>query len=520
MLKDISAKIPAYADILYDVLSFVGGMNSRTSELFMSRDAKFSLRKDEAPLIVNMVRTKSGLLTTRPGRVKLNASAIVPAAGSDDVLSLFELRPANGNDSVLATAGNGIFKYITGSFVSQGTTATNNKRFHWCQFKDKALGINGTDAMVSYDGTALGTVAAAPVDGTAILSHRNRVWIIRGKTLSYCALGDETDWTTTNNAGSVPIPVTRGIGGTAMISLWDRLIVTSGQQVFQLLGTSATDFVLSPVNLIYGHTGTPEAFIAAGNDIYYVNKRGIHSLSVVFAQSVTGDVSTGYASSKVEPTWQSLHESNLPNVVGVHDSIRNMMLFLCSRGGAPNTEAFAGDYLHLDEQGSPTWSLFDNMPFASALEVQSLSSKPEVLFGGYDGFVYKQTNDETDVGSTIPVQLQYRTDLELPAFSKLWRHMLLFASGQDTTLSGNIVFDFGRQSIPFTVDLDVEGGDIIGTTFTIGQSVLGVPALKEVRVSVPGHGRFATITMSASSLHRVTIGGFIIYAGVRRTAFQ
>lgn len=518
MLKDIAHKIPAYADILHDVLSFSGGMNTRASEIFFGRDSQFSLAKDQARLIVNLVRTQSGLLTTRPGRVKLNASAVAPAAGDAVIRSLFELRPSNGNDSVLINAGNGIFKYIAGAFVSQGTVATNNLRTIWAQFQDHAIGINGTDTVVNYDGTTLTTLAAAPVDGSAIAAHRNRVWILRGRTLAYSALGDRTDWTTPNNAGSLPVPTSRGKGGTGLISLWDRLIVYTQDQVFQVTGTSPSDFAMSPINLQYGHSGSPYAVLAAGNDIYYCNKRGAHALSYTDAASITGDVAYRYASANIEPTWQSINFGNFTNIVGVHDSIHNMLIFLCNRTGTTNTEAFVADYYHLDSQGMPTWSLYSNMPFASAWEVSSLDGSPQVLFGSYDGFVYTQTNDETDNAVPIPIQLTYLTDLELPAFSKLWRHLVLFASGQSSILSGSITFDFGSDpGIPITVDLQVAGGDLIGTTFIIGTSALGVPSLKEIRIPVPSHGRFATINMFASSSHRITIGGFIIYAGVRRT---
>lgn len=516
MLKDIASKIPSYSDILYDVLSFAGGMNTRSSELFLGREGKYALAKNQARLIVNLIRSQSGLLVTRPGRTKLNASAISPAAGDAVVRSIFELRPLNGNDSVLVNVGNGVFKYGGGTFTSQGTVATNNLRMLWCQFKDRALGINGTDTMVSYDGTTLGTVAAAPTNGVAIASHRNRVWILRGRTLSYSALGDETDWTTPNNAGSVPVPTTRGKGGTGLISLWDRLIITTHDQVFQLFGTGPADFSMEPINLQYGHSGSPTALLAAGNDVYYCSKRGVHSLGVVFAQSTTGDISYNYASSIVEPTWQQISIGNFSNIVGVHDSLHNLIIFLCNRTGTNNAEAFVGDYYHLDNYGMPTWTLYSNVPFAAVAEVSSITGSPQVLFGSYDGFVYKQTDDETDDSVPIPTQLIYITDLELPAFSKLMRYMQVFTSGRDTILSGSVVCDFGAINMPFVIDINVTGGDVIGSTFTIGSSVLGVPILKESRVSVPCHGRFVTINMNTSSVHRVTLGGFIIYAGLRR----
>lgn len=517
MLKDISTKLPSYADILYDVLSLAGGMNTRSSEIFLGRDQRYSLDKDQLRLCVNFIRTQSGLLVTRPGRVKVNASAIAPPAGDAVVRSVFELRPTNGNDSVLVNVGNTIYKLVAGAFVSQGTVATNNLRMLWCQFKDKALGINGTNTMVSYDGTTLGTVAGAPTDGTALASHRNRVWITRGRTLAYSALGDETDWTTPNNAGSVPIPTTKGKGGTALISLWDRLIILTQDQVFQLLGTSPADFSVEPVNLQYGHTGSAVAVLAAGNDIYFCNKRGVHSLGVTFAQSSTGDVAYNYATGVIEPTWQQIAAGNLSNIVAVHDSLHSQVIFLCNRTGTTNLEAIVGDYYHLDEHGTPTWSLYSNTPFASAAEVSSISGYPTAVFGSYDGFVYQQTDAEDDAGSPISTQLTYATDLELPVFSKLWRHMVLLGVGKDTILSGNISYDFGQESFSFTADLTSAAGDTIGGTFTIGESTLGVPSLKEIRIPIAAHGRFATINMNTSSMHRVTIGGWIIYAGLRRT---
>lgn len=516
MLKDISTKIPAYVDVPYDVLSFAGGMNSRASELFLSREGRFAIRKDEARLLVNLIRSQSGLLVTRPGRIKLNASAVVPVVGDSVIRSIFELRPLNGNDSILINVGNGIFKYISGSFVSQGTVVTSNVRMLWAQFQDKALGINGTDTVVSYNGTTLSTIAAAPTDGAAIASHRNRVWILRGRTLAYSALGVETDWTTPNNAGSLPVPTSKGKGGTGLISLWDRLIVFTADQVFQVLGTAPANFALEPINLQYGHTGAPTAVISAGNDIYYCNKRGVNSLSVTLAQSNTGDVAYTYATSKIEPTWQELKIGNLSNIVAVHDSLNNSIIFLANRNGSNNVEAFVGDYYHLDERGNPTWSLYNNTPFASVHEVSSLSGAPEVLFGSYDGFVYKQTDAETDDNLPISTQLVYLTDLELPVFSKLWRHLLLFAGGTDTILSGTVTYDFSTINLPFQVDISIQSDALIGSTWVMGSSILGAPKLKEIRVPVPAHGRFATIRLNTSSIHKVTIGGFIIYAGVRR----
>jgi hypothetical protein len=515
---DFSRKLPAYADVIYDVLSFAGGMNTRASQLFLGRDALFALRKDQAPLIVNLVRNSSGALQTRPGRVKLNVVPVVPPAGDSVIRSLFELRTQTGTNVILMNAGNSVYKLVGTTWSSIGTVPTSNQRMLWTQFHDVALGINGADEMVSYDGTSFATVTGAPTNGSAIVSHRNRVWIVTGRTLRYSALGNHADWSTPNNAGALPIPTTRGRGGTALISLWDRLIVFTSDQVFQVLGTGPSTFAIEPINLQYGHELSPYGVVAAGNDIYYGSQQGCHSLSIDYSQSVTGDVSYDYVSGVIEPTWQDIDKGNLPNVFAVHDSSRNLLIYLCNRSGTQNTEALVADYYHLDARGRPTWSLYANMPFACGAEVVSINNTREVIFGSYDGYVYRQDLDSfQDDGSDISIQLQYITDLELPAFSKLWRHVLLFASSTaPEALTGTITYDFGALSKGFDVGLAGVQGNRIGSTFTIGVSPLGTADYQQHRVSIAGHGRFATIYLAGSVSSRVSIGGMIFYAGIRR----
>lgn len=512
---------PAYADIIYDVMSFAGGMNSRASQLYLGKEGRFSLRKDQAPLLVNLVRTSTGALQSRLGRVAINETPVSPPAGNGVIRSLFELRTQSGSNYILMNAGNTVYLLSGSTWVSQGTVASNNLRMHWAQFNDVALGINGTDTPIYFDGTVMGNVGGSPPsNGAAIATHRNRVWIVAGRSLKYCALGNYNDWTTSNNAGSIPIPTTRGGGGTALISLWDRLIVFTSDQVFQVIGTGPATFSLEPINLLHGHQLAAEGVLAAGNDIYYGSQAGCHSLSMDYTQSITGDVTYNYASGIIEPTWQDIATTNLGNVVGVHDSQRNLLIFLCNRSGSENTEALVLDYYHLNEEGKPTWSIYGNMPFASAAEVYSINNSKDLLFGGYDGVVYRQSTLGTDNGANLDIQLQYVTDLDTVALTKLWRYMVLFATAaEDEMLSGVLTFDFGDQAKEFTMTLTARpSGGILGSTFTIGSSVLGSGALdyRMKRVGIAGHGRLATVTISGSVGSRVTIGGMIFYAGIRR----
>lgn len=520
------ARMPAYADIIYDVFSFAGGLNSRSSELFLSRDARFALQKDQCTLLTNMIRTTDGAVTTRPGRVRLNETAVAPASGDAVIRSIFELRRSDGSDKIVINAGNGVFTWNTATevFDSIGLMPTANTRIKWCQLANLMIGVNGTDAPVSYDGTTFGNLAGYPAVTTQpsdICAHRNRIYTIEGQTLRYSALGAPTDWTTPNDAGTIPIPVTEGQGGSGLIPLWDRLIILCNGQVFQLIGSDPAVYVVSAVNFEHGHVGNPYGYTPAGNDIYYFSTRGVHALSIAFAQSETGDVEYEYVSGEIEPNWQDINASNFTNIVAIPDTTRSLVIFLCNRNGANNTEAFVADYYHLKD-GKPTWSHYSNFSFASGCEVSSLSTIKEVLLGGYDGIVYKQTTNETDENASgtqvaIPIQIRYTTDLELPAFTKTWRHIIMFTNAVSGTMNLNASYDFGQAVSSRSFDLAMSGGDPIGTTFTVGVSAIGgVGGFKTTAVSIPGHGRFLSVVLSSSTNRRVTIGGFLILAGLRR----
>lgn len=516
MLKERQDKLPAYADIIHEVFSFHGGMNSKASQLFLGHEGKYVLRKEQLPLLVNMIRTSSGALETRPGRDKLNASVVAPPSGDAVVRSIFEIRTAAGVNTIIINAGNTVYKWNGSSFVSVGTYTTVNTRIHWAQFKDVAIGTNGTDLLHRTDGATLTAISGSPAGAVALVAYRQRLFALKGRSLVYSGLGDETDWTTPNNAGVLPIPTSLGGPGTALLSLWDRLIIFTNQQVFQLVGTSPTDFSIEPINLQYGHELSPYGVIAAGNDIYFGSRRGCHALSVSFSQSITGDVTYDYISGVIEPTWQAIAAGNFENVVAVNDTQRSQVIFLCNRTGNTNGEAFVADYYHLDANSNPTWSNYSSMPFSSAFEVNSLNTAKELLFGGYDGFVYRQIATTTDAGVNIPVQIQYVTDLDVPIWDKLWRYLLLFTSARTGILQGTISFDFGQHVRAFSFDMTNPGGDLIGSSFMLGSSALGSVAFKQSRVGIAGHGRFATVNLSANTADKVTIGGMIFFAGLRR----
>lgn len=509
---------PSGTPLLYPVLSFAGGLNTKSSLLFFDRQARYALKPDHLTLSTNLLRTASGGLVTRPGRRTLG-SALAPPVGDSQVRDLFELRRSNGTNHLLAHAGNTVYEWDGSSWTSLGTLATANTRIHWCQYQDTAIGFDGTNTPIRYDGTTFTTLGGSPPTTAAICaSFRNRVFALTGYTLSWSALGNINDWTTANDAGSMPVPFIRGGGGTGLFPFWDRLLIFGQTDVAQLVGSSPAIWQVLPINTQYGHQGSPAAVIAAGNDVYFCSAKGIHSLSSTLARSETGDTAWDYESAPIEPTWLDLTPSNLANVVAVHDVERNLLIFVGNRNGATNAEAFVGDYYHLDEFGKPTWGLYSAWPFSAATESYRLNSGvPRLVMGDYDGQIYQQHPDELqDNGINIPVQAQYVTDLGVPGWQKTFRRLVLYARATTGSLISNTSYDFGERVLTQTTSLAQTTGDQIGVDFTLGTSALGTQTFVPHEIGIPGHGRIMVLNLNFTANARLHLGGFIIYAGLRR----
>lgn len=543
--------IPLYADIVYIVDSFKGGMNTKSGRAFVGRDTLFSMRKDQCTLLQNLDRLESGMCQTRQGTEKLNASAIAPSVGNDDILSLFEYRQRSGSTYLLCNAGNGVYSYnlLTGSWDLVHTLTAPNERVLWAQFNDVAIGISANNAPFQFNGataTAL-TVGGVAVGsgGTAIMAYRGHLYIGRALTMYFCALYNQNDWTAANDAGNVPIPSIGGSKCLGMFPFWSRAIVATDTEVFSLMGTSPTvgsaDFFRFELeNLEYGHEGAANSMFSAGNDLIYFDKKGVHRLYVTDSQEQIGDIKEDYASGAIEPSWLYLDNANMPNRMAFNIQSKSQFVIMCSNNSPANQFAYVGDYYHKDPAGNPTWAEYFPFAYGCGLETKRFFGKRQVVLGGYDGHVYKMTDVVTDNGSAIFVRLQYLTDLDEPHVEKLWRYCMPFISppnalqgtqrylGNDWVLGTDPLgdmspfllrmnYDFGHDVFQQTVGLGLPPGtETMGVDWTLAFSAMGAADFITPRVSITGTGRRAQITMEYNGAYRIGIGGMVFIASCRR----
>jgi len=513
-----------FAGFEFPVLDFSGGLNTKSSQYLLGRDTIYSLRPNELVVLENVDRGESGAVSTRPGYSKLNSTVISPAGGDNTIRSIYEYRKSTGTDLIIVNAGNSLYKYNGTNFDLIGTVTTANTKFSWTVMNDLLIGCNGVDIPIKYDGTTLANLGGSPPTGPSITTYyREHIMFAKGLTIYFSAVGDPEDYTTVNNAGSLPVPAIKGTHITGLLAFYDRLIIFTDHEVIALTGTVSADFAFQPITYEYGNRGCHKAVVPAGNnDVLFCSNRGVHRLAVTDAAGELGNLEETYASAKIEPTWQNLNAVNLTSRNAINNESESQIIFLVGFDGEDNDGALVADYYHRDRNGNPTWVKYTNYPFFTGYDVHSLNEgEHNVLLGGYDGFVYLRGGN-LDVDQQIPIKLSYVTDANLPEWEKLFRWINLFVVNIDAAVSIqepftiNASFDFGQRSISNTLSISLVGGKRLGIDWVLGTDSFFVSSLSTPKVSIPGVGRYVSLLFTFTSASRLTFNGFILYGARRR----
>ena len=145
-----------------------------------------------------------------------------------------------------------------------GVTLTTGLQCDMIEFNNGTtnmiVGVNGTDAPWSFDGTTLQALAGSPPTGRWIEYFNNHVWIARHTNfpdrIYYSAVNSATSWDTTDGTGNYFVfdgPI------TGVKSFGTQLVVFKNDSIGVLTGYGVTDFVEVPrfingVGCVGGHT--------------------------------------------------------------------------------------------------------------------------------------------------------------------------------------------------------------------------------------------------------------------------
>jgi hypothetical protein len=545
---------PVFIEVADERLSFVGGLNTRSSRVLAPDGTPYALRRDQCTILENFDRNESGQLIGRFGTEKIHQVQLTPARGGPHVTSLYEYRRRNGTVALMATCGNGVFRLNVNAALWDliGEIPTYDQLMWWVTFGDLAYFISEGNKLLKYDDggvspTSVAPVADYPVSGaTAIEVYRRRIFTAFGLNLYFCALGNAADWTSVNNAGSIPVDFVRSTRINGLFAFYNQLIVWGDDEFGRIIGTSPDPasesfFRYEKISSRYGHHGGPGAVIAADNDVLFQERQAVRKLFTVQATPEVGDIREEAESVNIENVWGALSDQNMPNRFAVDMTTKQQVIFAVGEHSPNNQVAYVADYRHKDSQGHMTWAKYFPFAFSCGIEARKIWTERTVLLGGYDGFVYRMSAVETDNGNPIFCRAQFISDMGYPGWEKTFRYMILLITppdalqGETKYLGSNWVlgvdplgeasnfiarcsWDFGSRTIlQQSVGLKIPGNmKKLGVDWVMGVDPLGAAALIRPRVAIPGHGRDVEVTLEYNGSRRIRIAGAMLYGSLRR----
>jgi len=160
------------------------------------------------------------------------------------------------------------------------------------------------------------------VTGSVLTIYRGRVWVAKGSTIYYSALGTYNDFTTEEDAGYISDFHTNTDEIVAIKPYKDYLAIYKKDMVYLLTGISPDDFSIVP----FANKGT----VSSGSIVNVENKQYFMS-NGIFALEQVGELNQiqlgSEISLKIKPEFSNFNKPKLNEMICIHYEDRNQMWY-------------------------------------------------------------------------------------------------------------------------------------------------------------------------------------------------
>jgi hypothetical protein len=465
----------------------------------------------------NVVFSTGGQREKRQGGSYFDSSSI----GAVDVLDIrdyWRTDASNNKQQLLLsyTSGKKLYKYdsggvrteITGTGGPSGTVTTVTSA---CMNELAIFFFNGsTNTPIKYNPDSASTYAA--LGGSPPAATFGTEWLGRlfcndqtdPDLLHYCTTGNPEEWGGVGDSGAIPIGTGDGDEGGIIgaIPFKGMLFVFKKSKIYRISGYAPEEWIVEPVSYSIGLVG-PKALCAIGDqDIVFVSRRGIHSLS---ATQNYGDVESKYLSSAIQPTFNTdWSRSRLSYVSACHvESLNSVAFAMTATGDSANNDLYLYNY------NVGRWYRWPDLSCQS-LSTRDTGTFRKLVLGTSAGRVIQMQNGTyTDFGTTgITYRLKTPTlypGNDITRLKGFYRLYLYYKPLNTFTITVTVQIDKqDTQSFTFSNN---GSGDALGTTFVLGTSLLGISGIIEpFNAPIEGRGRGITVEITQSGTNeQVTI---------------
>lgn len=369
-----------------------------------------------------------------------------------------------------------------------------------------------TDGYNKWTGSGDAVSATAPSDGVGkyLCSHLGRMVMAGNDNFPFrvylSSFLDPEDWSDVAPSDGTSLDLDDdgdpdGING--IVSFQSRLYVFTRRSTYEITGTSPDNFVVVRVSNGIGCV-SHASIVCVPNDVLFCSDRGVHSLRQLNSGRQT---ETTFLSRDIQRLWtELLNASQFYRFAASYDeNINSYVLTVLAGSDVVTTDCLVYNI----EFG--TWTQWKDID-ARSITLAFLSNKKQLLIGREDGTIaYLGRPDRNDFGENFTTR--FRTGILYPgddlSHERRFLSVTILAAATAPALVG-VSWDVdgqrdGSQAVTITA-----AEDLLGTTFVLGQSKLGIGQYLPYTVSIDQIGHGIQLDFNIQSVGDVEFYGFIL----------
>ncbi len=312
-------------------------------------------------------------------------------AENDGVKGFARYYPSNGNKRTLMAAGGNLFSAEDNGTVTNidSTLNAGSEFVRFCFLNDKAIYVNGINAMKKWNGTTVSTITGAPSGASLVKVHQGRVFALTEKVLfRFSELYDEETWPSVNFF-YVPEPKSND-PVTGARTFQDNFVIFTHETKHIIYGSDISTFTRKEAVGTKGAV-SDEAIAVDRNNIYFMADDG-----QIYAYNGSTDT---LISEKMEPEFAAITDRKQ---VRLH-LYRNQL-----RVYYPGPTSSTNDRMAIFDITSAQWFKDTGRQVIGSLEWNQDDANDLIEFSSRTAWMFRGEQGYSDLGK--PIDFKYWTN--------------------------------------------------------------------------------------------------------------
>ena len=428
-------------------------------------------------------------------------------AGVDKVYTVTTSATVSSGGSTIAInpnlasspADNAVVTFI--SLSREGALRTRFVEYNFTGTEKVAI-VDGVNAPALYDGGTFTALVGAPTDvisATDVIAFKSHLFFANLDLLTFTSPFLDTNFDAGDGAGSIRI----GDNITGLSVFREQLIIFTEKSIFKIVGTSLSNFALSPITLDIGCIDG-DTIQEIGGDIMFLTEDGLRLLS---ATDRIGDFGLGVVSKTIQNVMTKfIASANIFSSVVLRSKSQYRVFAFNPNIIGSASKGIIGTQFSPQGGEDMAWAEIRGMEvFAASSKV--VDSREVIVFSSNTGFLFKMEDGNSFDGSNISAEyLSPFLPLNDPRTRKAIYKVYLY-----TDPVGSVNFDF---NLKFDYDElnSVQPETISFTNQTTAISFYGDNVFATYATTASGSSGATSVTVAANT--NMVIGDGIVGTGI------